>query len=70
MKIGRLMFERPCKDIPSMISYCGCRFISLPFVFITWFAPNCKCVTCKQYVCECICPLCYEKVIKCKCVRF
>lgn len=54
MRIGRLLIE---KGVPSSFEYfkgsCECRFWSFPFVNLTWFNKECKCMACKLYICKC-----------------
>lgn len=53
MRIGRLLLLAP-QD--KLFSYekgeCGCILVEGLITFV-WFAKDCKCAICNQYVCEC-----------------
>jgi hypothetical protein len=61
MRIGRLSFGiiRPSTWFGDqawwyyMTAPCGCRILDLGRIYLTWLHPDCKCVACGKYECEC-----------------
>lgn len=55
MRIGRFDFRwiDPPYDFGNLKSSCGCKFLYLGRLEITYFDKGCRCVVCDNYICEC-----------------
>lgn len=55
MNIGRFSFGsiKGKSDWGYDKPLCGCKILSLGRLYFTWLDKECKCQTCKKYVCIC-----------------